>query len=154
MKIWQSVQEIWCIQENVTPMPMVHLQDPGRKQYVSSASGAGNKNKIFLKTFAVLITQTEHLSQLTTNPTIRPVWPAKTQFSLYIHPLWQGFLFIQLWTACCCRRHMRSAKTVQTVRMHRLIRVFIHGTSVIVGFVLRWAIYSCLTGTSSKNVAL
>ena len=30
-------------------------------------------------------------------PTIRPVWPAKGQRSLYIHPRWQGFWFIPLW---------------------------------------------------------
>ena len=25
------------------------------------------------------------------------MWPAKTQISLYIHPVWQGFSFIPLW---------------------------------------------------------
>ena len=30
---------------------------------------------------------------------IRPVWPAKTQISLSIHPVWQGFSFIG------CKRH-------------------------------------------------
>ena len=27
------------------------------------------------------------------------MWPAKIQISLYIHPVWQGFLFIPLWIA-------------------------------------------------------
>ena len=42
---------------------------------------------------------TTDLSQCTTKPTIRPVWPAKTQISLDIHPVWQGFSFIPLWEA-------------------------------------------------------
>ena len=41
----------------------------------------------------------KHMSQRTTKPTIRPVWPAKTQISLYIHLVWQGFSFIPLWIA-------------------------------------------------------
>ena len=32
-----------------------------------------------------------HLSQLTIKPTIRPVLPAKTEISLYIHSVWQEF---------------------------------------------------------------
>ena len=38
-----------------------------------------------------------HLNQRTTKPTIWSVWPAKTQISLYIHPVWQGFSFIPFW---------------------------------------------------------
>ena len=37
-----------------------------------------------------------HLSKCTTKPTRRPVWPAKTQTSRYIHPVWQEFSFIPL----------------------------------------------------------
>ena len=40
----------------------------------------------------------KNLIQCTTNPKVRPVWPAKTQISLYIHPVWQEFSFIPLWT--------------------------------------------------------
>ena len=57
------------------------------------------------------------MSQRTTKPTIRPVWPAKTQISLYTHPVWQGFLFIPLWIHKGCWRHMQSAKTL--VRLPR-----------------------------------
>ena len=46
--------------------------------------------------YIFLISPQKHMSQLTTKPTIRPVWLAKTQISLYIHPVWQGFLFIPL----------------------------------------------------------
>ena len=38
----------------------------------------------------------KYLSQCKIKPTIRPVWSAKTQISLYVHPVWQGFLFIPL----------------------------------------------------------
>ena len=37
------------------------------------------------------------LSQRMTKPSLRPVWPAKTQNSLYIHQVWQGFSSIPLW---------------------------------------------------------
>ena len=37
------------------------------------------------------------MTQLTTKPTLRPVWPANIRISLYIHPAWQGFSFIRLW---------------------------------------------------------
>ena len=37
------------------------------------------------------------MSQCKTKPTIKPVWPAKTPISLYIHPVWRGFSFIPLW---------------------------------------------------------
>ena len=51
---------------------------------------------------------TIHMSQHTTKPTIRSVWPAKTRISLYIHPIWQGFLFIPLWIAWGCTNHVIS----------------------------------------------
>ena len=40
-----------------------------------------------------------NVNQRTTKTTIRPVRPAKTQISLYIHPVWQEFSFISLWIA-------------------------------------------------------
>ena len=38
-------------------------------------------------------------SQRMTKPTIRPLSPAKTQISLYIHPVGQEFSFIPFWIA-------------------------------------------------------
>ena len=63
------------------------------------------------------------MSQRTTKPTIRPVWPAKTQISLYISPVWQVFLFVPLWIA---RRlyNAISENSDQTARMRRLTWVF------------------------------
>ena len=37
-----------------------------------------------------------NIIQRTTNSTIRPVWPAKTQIGMYIHPVWQWFSFIPI----------------------------------------------------------
>ena len=73
----------------------------------------------------------------------RPVWPAKTQISLYIHPVWQGFSFIPLWIAWrLLRTHAISKDSDQTARMRRLIWVFTGLTSLIEAFVVCWLIFS------------
>ena len=55
-------------------------------------------------------------------PTIRLVWPANTQISLYIQPVWQGFLFILLWINRRLKKvHAVSENSDQTARMRRLI---------------------------------
>ena len=43
------------------------------------------------------------MSERTTKSTIRPVLPAKTPISLYIHPVWQGFSIIPL---CIKKTHL------------------------------------------------
>ena len=46
-----------------------------------------------------LILMHYNMSQRTTKPTIRPVWPAKTPINKYIHQELQGFSSIPLWIA-------------------------------------------------------
>ena len=58
-----------------------------------------------------------NLSQLTTKPTKKPVCQSKIQISLYIHKIRQGFSFIPIWIAWGCRRHMRSGKTLISLRV-------------------------------------
>ena len=71
-----------------------------------------------------------YLSQRMTKPTTRPVWPVKTQISLYIYLVWQGF--IPIWTARGCR--MKAFREDWSdCMMHRLIWVFTGRTSLIVG---------------------
>ena len=57
-----------------------------------------NEKQLIYKTrkvlYAVCIELILKLSQRTAKPKIRPVWAAKTQISLYINPVWQGFSFI------------------------------------------------------------
>ena len=69
------------------------------------------------------------MSQRTTKPTITPVWPEKTQISLYIHQVWQGFSFIPLWIALRLRKaHAISEDSDQTADRE----------SLIVEIVVRW----------------
>ena len=71
-------------------------------------------NIVMHKTISAIFTfriYSNKMSQRTIKPTIIPVWPTKTQISLYIHPVWQGFSFIPRWIA---GRHMRSANSDQT----------------------------------------
>ena len=84
------------------------------------------------------------MSRHMTKPTVKPVWPAKTQISLYSHPVWQGFRFILLWTARRLLNHKWSAKTDQTVQMGRLIWVFAGRTWHFAGFIMGWLKYIIL----------
>ena len=79
------------------------------------------------------------ICQRTTKPTIRSVWSAKTQISLYIYPVWQGFSFITLWIAWrLLKAHSISEDSDQTARMRSLIWIFAYRTSLLVVFVVRW----------------
>ena len=93
---------------------------------------------IFEGTFLTLqLKKSLYMGQRTTKPTTRPMWPAKTQISLYIHSVWKGFSLVSLWIA---KRLLKvqaiSEDTDQTARMRRLVWVFAGGTSVIVCFVV------------------
>ena len=80
-----------------------------------------------------------YMSQYTTKPAIRPVRPAKTQISLYIHPVWQGFSFTPLRIVQrLYKANAISKDSDQIVWMCRLILVFAGHTSLIVGFVVHW----------------
>ena len=61
--------------------------------------------------------------QRTTKPTLRPVWPAKTQISLFIHQERQRFSSIPLWIPQMLQKaHAISEEdSDQTVRISRLI---------------------------------
>ena len=90
-------------------------------------------------TFIDIVRVSWHLSYESTHekPTIRPVWPATTLISLYIHQLWQGFAFIPLWIAWkLYKAHVISEDSDQTARMRRVIWVYADRTSLIVGFVV------------------
>ena len=68
-----------------------------------------------------------HMSQHMKKPTIWPMWPAKTQISLYIHTVWQGFLFIPLWIAHRLEKaHVISEDSDRTAKMHRLSLCWSH----------------------------
>ena len=73
-------------------------------------------NQDLFSLWAQSLKKKTQLSQRTTKPTIRPVWPAKTQISRYIHPVWQGFSFIPVWIARRHRMHIWSAKTLIRLR--------------------------------------
>ena len=65
-----------------------------------------------------------------TKSIIRPVWPAKTQVSLYIYPVWQQFSFIPLLIAQrLWKAHTISKDSDQTAWMYRVIWVFAGHTS-------------------------
>ena len=81
---------------------------------------------------------TKYLSQRITKPTIRPMWPAKTQLSLHIHPVQARVHRLSLFCSPEAVEDTWSAKTDQTTQMCRLIWVFAGHTSLIVGFVLHW----------------
>ena len=66
------------------------------------------------------------MSQHTTKSTIRPVWPAKTPISIYIHPVW---MLDAVEGTCDKRRHWPDCADAQADR-----------TSLIVGFVIRWLV--------------
>ena len=68
---------------------------------------------IQLRLYCKICKQEKHLSQRTTKPTIRPVWPTQTQISIYIHPVWIRVLFLsQFGWPGGCNRHMRPAKAL------------------------------------------
>ena len=76
-----------------------------------------------------------NMSQRMTKHIIWSLWPAKTQISLCISPVWQGFLSILLWIDWrMWKAHAISEDSDQTARMRRLIWVFAGRTSLIVGF--------------------
>ena len=79
-------------------------------------------------------------SQRTTKPTIRHVWPSKTQISfLCIRAVWWESSLI----ACASyslRAIIRGINRCHTGLMHRLIWIFAGHTGLIVGFVVRWFI--------------
>ena len=78
-------------------------------------------------------------SQPMTKPTIRSIWPAKTQISLYIHLVQQGFLIITLSIAQRLQKaHVISKDSDQPAYPRRLIGVFACCTSLIVCFVECW----------------
>ena len=71
----------------------------------------------------------------------RPVWPAKTRISLYIHPVWKGFLiYPSLDSLKAVEAHAISEDSDQTASRCRLIWVFACRVNLIVGFVMRWHI--------------
>ena len=84
-----------------------------------------------------LILPSIYMSEHTTKPTIRPVWPMKTQISLYIHPVWQGFSFIPLRLVW---RHVRSAKTLSRLRGCAGWSESLLVARFILGFVVHWLI--------------
>ena len=63
---------------------------------------------------------------------------AKTQISLYIHPVWQGFSFIPLWITRRLYKAYAICKDWSDCWMNKLIWVFAGRTSLIVGFYARW----------------
>ena len=82
----------------------------------------------------ICISQTLKMSRLMTKPTNWHVHPAKTQISPGIHPVWSVF-------AVCIKKAwvlpvQRTAKTDQTGRMPRLIRVFTG--HIVILLVLLW----------------
>ena len=89
------------------------------------------------------------MSQLTTKHSIRPVWPAKTQISLYTHPVCQGFSFTPFAKPGGCRRHMQSAKTLDQTDAGWSESSL--STNLNVGFVARWLI-SCLLSYTPISV--
>ena len=70
----------------------------------------------------------------------------KSQISLYINHVWQGFLFIPLWIAQSpFKARAISEDSYQTALMRRLIWVFGGRTSLIVDFVVLWLIFFVLS---------
>ena len=71
-----------------------------------------------------------YLSKHTTKPTLKPVWPASTLISLYIHPVCLGFLLILLWIAWRLQKaHVISKDSDQSAQMCRRIWGFAGCTS-------------------------
>ena len=66
---------------------------------VGAQGGVGSWREYRSRPHSDMNRNMRNMSQSTINPTIRPVWPAKTQISLYIHPVWQEFSFILFWIA-------------------------------------------------------
>ena len=70
-------------------------------------------------------------SQRTTKQTIGPVWPAKTQISLYILLVWLVFSFIPLWIARrLLKAHAISEDSDQTARMSKPVFLVKYGNVI------------------------
>ena len=77
------------------------------------------------------------MSQRTTKPTIRLVWPAKIQISLHICTVWSLLIacaFYSLWD----NQRRINKSSCHTGWMYRLIWVFVGHKGQMVGFVVRW----------------
>ena len=87
-------------------------------------------------------------------PTITPIWAAKTKVSLYIHPVWLGFLPSSHWTAKRQQNaHATSEDSDQTAHPPRsLIRVFAGRLGVIVGFFRALAQFYTLSDNLAKSL--
>ena len=81
------------------------------------------------------------MSQSKTKPTIRLVWPAKTQISLLICPVWSESLLITyaFYSLQSIQRGIKE-NPCHTGWMCRLICVFAGHIGLIVGFVVHWLI--------------
>ena len=96
---------------------------------------------MFKGTFSNITAHINIMSQGTTKPTMRPVWPAKTHISLHSHPVQKGFSFVPLWIArgavegTCDQRRIWSdcADDLRLRVSHKSI----------VGFVMRCLIITC-----------
>ena len=78
------------------------------------------------------------MSQHEKKLTVRPVWPAKTQLSLYVYSEWQGFSFIPLWIAWRLYKAHAISEDWSDCGCAGWFWVFAGRRSLIVGFVVRW----------------
>ena len=79
------------------------------------------------------------MSQYTTKPTARLVWPGKTQISLCIHAVWSESSMIScvFYSLGAIQRGIQE-NLCNTGWMYRLIWVFAGHTGLIVDFVVPW----------------